>query len=284
MTENDEPLEPITLGASDAWDAPSAASPDAGPSRSHRSPAVFALVIVMIVAGLTGYFVTSSLRTSTSMNASTAPGSLTPRNPNTSPSDPKQSALSSIVVQQQDVTGDHTVGLLNDGDRLTEPTLDLCNGTFPSEKLRTARLQVAEVTSDDTAVLSTEAVLYKNDAAAAQAFAELQQVARACPHRPVASPTGGDTLQTTFNAPPDKNWPATPTVSRLAYDFNSVGPGGDTSHFVTAYLRRGRALLGVYFEHPDGAQPAVRGRTTVPSIVQLFEKRLAALPNSVVNR
>jgi hypothetical protein len=291
MTDNDEPLEPINLGPSDPWGAPAASAeppPDPGSSRSSRAPrsaATVALVIIMIVAGVTAYFVTSAFRTGTSLDsASTSPRG--PNSPNTTPADPKQSALSGIVVQQQDVTSDHQVGLLNNGDRLTESTLDLCNGTFASEKLRTARVQVAEVDTDDSPVLSTEAVLYKNDAATAQAFTELQQVARACPHRAVASPTGGDTLVTTFNAPPDKAWPKTPTVDRLAYDFNSTstsGASGTPTHFVTAYLRRGRAFLGVYFAHPDGAQPAVRGQTTVPGIVALFEKRLAALPDSVVN-
>jgi hypothetical protein len=248
---------------------------------------VVALVIVMIVAGIAGYAVTSALRSGTSMSGpTTSPGGSTPGGANnpTTPADPGQKALTAIVVQQQDVTADHTVGLINNGDGLGEPTLDLCNGTFASEKLRTARLQVAEVASDDTAVLSTEAVRYKNAAATAQAFAELQQVARACPHRAIPSPSGGDTLQTTFNAPPDTNWAKTPGVERLAYDFNTVGTSGGTpTHFVTAYLRRGRAFLGVYFAHPDGPQPAVHGQTTVPGIVQLFEKRLAALPASVVN-
>ena len=137
------------------------------------------------------------------------------------------------------------------------------------------------------ATIVTAAALCFTSALTAQAFTELQQVARTCPHRPVPSPTGGDTLQTTFNPPPDKNWPHTPGVDRLAYDFTSLrtgaGAGEQSAHFVTAYLRRGRVFLGVYLARPDGPQPAVRGRTTVPAIVQLFEKRLAALPTSVVN-
>lgn len=275
MTDNDEPLEPITVGPSDPWGAPPP------PHRPSRSPAVVAVVIAMIVAGVAGYFVTSAARSGTSMTSTGS--SRRPNSPSTTPTDPRRSALTKIIVQQQDVTGDYTVGLIGEGDQLTAPTLDLCNGTFASEKLRTARVQVAEVGPDATPALSTEAVLYKNPAAASQAFTELQQVARACPHRAIPSPTGGDTVQTTFNAPPDKNWPKTPTVERLAYDFTTVSAGEQPTHFVTAYLRRGRAFLGVYFAHPDGAQPPVRGQTTVPGIVQLFEKRLAALPDSVVN-
>jgi hypothetical protein len=48
------------------------------------------------------------------------------------------------------------------------------------------------------------------------------------------------------------------------------------------YLRRGRALLGVYFSRPDGAQITVEGQTTIQEIVGVFAARLAALPTSVV--
>ena len=127
MTEYDEPLEPIPLGQSDPWGAP----PPAGSRSSHHglSAAVVALVIAMIIAGLTGYFVTSATRTGKSVQSA-----------NALPADPRRSALTAIVVQRQDVTDDYIVGLINDGDRLTEPTLDLCNGTFPSEKLRTSMI------------------------------------------------------------------------------------------------------------------------------------------------
>ena len=48
-------------------------------------------------------------------------------------------------------------------------------------------------------------------------------------------------------------------------------------------LRRGRILMGVYFAHPDGAQPAIQGQTTVAGIVDLLAKRIAQVPASVVN-
>jgi hypothetical protein len=49
------------------------------------------------------------------------------------------------------------------------------------------------------------------------------------------------------------------------------------------YLRRGRALMGVYFAQPDGSQIAVADKTTVAGIVGVFESRMANLPASVVN-
>ncbi|MCU1450764.1 MAG: hypothetical protein JWP02_2934, partial [Acidimicrobiales bacterium] len=115
-------------------------------------------------------------------------------------------------------------------------------------------------------------------------FAELQKLAAECPSTPVTSAQGEPTVQTTFAPPPDGAWPQTATVQRLAYDFVTTDANGQTQHSIAVYLRRGRALLGVYFPHPDGAQPPVAGKTSVPDIVSVFAARLAALPDAVVNR
>ena len=131
-------------------------------------------------------------------------------------------------------------------------------------------------------MLSTEAVLYGTPAGAAQAFAELQRVAAACPSTPVVSPVGEPTTITRFNAPPDGSWPQTPTVNRLAYDFVTTDNTGQTGHFLAVYLQRGRALVGVYFSQPDQPQPAVAGQTTISGIVGVFADRLAKLPANVV--
>jgi hypothetical protein len=59
---------------------------------------------------------------------------------------------------------------------------------------------------------------------------------------------------------------------------------GQSSPLVTVYLLRGRALLGLYFPAPNGAQPAVAGKSSIESIVALFEQRMAALSSKVVDR
>ena len=41
--------------------------------------------------------------------------------------------------------------------------------------------------------------------------------------------------------------------------------------------------MGLYFGNPNQAQPAIDGQTTVPGIVSVFEKRMAALPPAAVN-
>jgi hypothetical protein len=194
--------------------------------------------------------------------------------------DPSASALSSLIVKPADVTAPSTVALLPGGAGLGVATLDLCNGNFPSDDLRTARLQDGVFDAQENATLSTEAVLYGDSAATTQAFSELKSVAAACPSTPVPSESGPVT--TKFNPAPDANWPQTPTVNRLAYDFTSTDGSGQANHTIAVYLQRGRVLMGVYFFQPDGDQAPVAGQTTVAGIVGVFAGRMAALPTSVV--
>jgi hypothetical protein len=177
-----------------------------------------------------------------------------------------------------------TVAAIPGGTRVSGgPTLDLCNGTFPSESQRRARLQVAAADAQGNATLSTEAVLYSTPAGATQAFSELKSVAANCPGSPVASPVGETTVTTRFNPAPDGAWPQVAGVERLAYDFVSTDQSGQAQHSVAVYLRHGRALMGVYFPTPAGAQSAAAGQTTLAGIVNVFASRLAQLPASMVN-
>src|SRR4029077_6453436 len=98
----------------------------------------------------------------------------------------------------------------------------------------------------------------------------------------VKSPVNEGSAETRFNPPPDKTWSRTPSVERLAYSFVTTAPGTRTTS-IAVYLRRGRVLLGLYFPRPDDPQPAVDGKTSVESIVGLFEARMARLPKTVVN-
>ena len=207
----------------------------------------------------------------------TAPGA------SPSPADPSASVLATLVLRQSDVTATEIVGTINGGDSVGGgATLDLCNGTYPSEDLRTARLQVAGVDFSGSEVLSTEAVLYQSPANVTQALSELQSVAAKCPGTPVVSPVGEPTITTHFNAAPDGAWPQVASVQRLAFDLVITDSTGSAQHYITVYLLRGRALLGVYFAQPDGPQAPVAGQNTVPGIVNVFAQRLAAVPASAI--
>jgi len=299
--------DPWTAGQSRFWDgaawtgetyrpgavAAPAVSAVPGPAfrtmypRSRRSrggaPAIVAgLVALALLSGAVGYAIQASTESNDSANraqgpTTTAPGPTTP-----APDAADRRALSGLVVQQADVGATSAVVLIPNGNRTTQPTLDLCNGTFETEKLRVARLQVAEVDTNGRVLLSTEAVTYRNAAATTAAFAELRRVRAECPNEPVTSPVGEQTAETRFNARPDQSWKRTPSDERQAYSFTTTA-AGNTSASIAVYLRRGRVLLGVYFPKPAGAQPGVEGKTSVEDIVGLFEARMAALPANVVD-
>ncbi|GAC1598862.1 MAG: hypothetical protein NVS3B21_24760 [Acidimicrobiales bacterium] len=207
---------------------------------------------------------------------------LTPPSRSPGPADPASSVLAGLVVGQGDVGPGTAVRPLGGGTQLDDPTLDLCNASFPSESARTARLQVVALNGTGDQVLSTEAVLYRNSAATAQGFGELKAAMRTCPTAPVTGP-GGDTSATRFNPSPDVAWPATATVERLAFDFTTTDVLNQTHHDVAVYLRRGRVLEGIYFFSPDGPQPPVAGQTSLAGITAVFAARIAALPASAVD-
>ena len=278
---------------------PAPASDEAAATRSRLPTGlgfVALVVAVMLVVGslaTLGGYLAFRHKSSSPPVAATTPGRTLPpftapgQSPTTVPADPAAASLSSLVLNQADVPPSVLVQTDDQGDQVsaTAGTLDLCNGTFPSESLRTARLQVSAYDGVGNSLLSTEAVLYKNTAASEQAFSELKSVAASCPATPVVSPIGEPTVTTHFNAPPDVGWaPPPPSVSRLAYDFTSSdATAGATAHYVTVYLRRGRALIGVYFHAPDSPQITVAGQSTIEHIAGVFATRLAQLPASVVN-
>jgi hypothetical protein len=244
------------------------------------------MLVVGALGTLGGYLAfrhRSSSPSASGLNPSVVP-TLPGAAPST-PSDPSASVLDSLVLQQADVPSTIVVQPDPSSGQFTAgaPTLDLCNGSFPSESLRTGRVQVTAFDGTAMAVMSTEAVLYRNPAATEQAFSELRSVAANCPSTPVTSPVGDPTAMFQFNPPPDGQWAATPSVTRLAYDFTSIDELGATDHSVAVYLRRGRVLVGVYFFAPDSPQITVAGQNTIERIAAVFGGRLANLPASVVN-
>ncbi|HET6793273.1 MAG TPA: hypothetical protein VFH45_02450 [Acidimicrobiales bacterium] len=240
-----------------------------------RSRRAVALLLSMAAAFGVGFgltFARNPSAPSASPNPAPSPSTTAPAGP----TDPAAAVLRSVVVQQADVGPSLAVALIPGGDQVTgQTTLDLCNGAFPSESERTARLQDAVADAQGNEVLSTEAVLYHSAADTSQAFAELRSVAAHCPAGPVASPVGEPTVTTRFNPPPDGAWPQVAGVERQAYDFVSTDESGESSHGVAVYLRHGRLLLGAYFQSPDAPQPAVGGQTTIAGIVNVLSQRMA---------
>ncbi|MDP1851947.1 MAG: hypothetical protein Q8K48_05965 [Candidatus Planktophila sp.] len=95
--------------------------------------------------------------------------------------DSKQVALSKFGFNADDFSQEWSVLPMNGGTTLVDPSLDLCNGTFASEKERVERRQVVATKPESKfSFLSTETVRYSSPAAAQSAQRELVKVMNQC--------------------------------------------------------------------------------------------------------
>lgn len=259
--------------------------------------------VALIAVGLIGALILMTgaalwVRSTTGRNdarpaATSSPRPTSPPSPDSSPSpsgepSPSEnprgtvaSALEALVLHQRDVPDKYKVAPIPGARSVTDqPTLDLCDGAYPSEQERVGRLQVsARDTSSGQTTLGTEAVQYSSVDATAQAFDEVDEVAIQCQGTVSLDFGNGTPVQTTVTAGADRDWHTTAGVDRLAYTVADTDMlSGSESQQVVVYLRRGPLLMGLYFPHPGGKQMAVEGHTTVPEIVKVFEKRLLNTP------
>jgi hypothetical protein len=96
-------------------------------------------------------------------------------------SDEKQVKLAKLGFRAEDFSQEWTVLPMGGGTKLDDPSLDLCNGTYLSEKERVERRQLAATKVGSTfAFLSTEVVKYSSVAAATAAQKELVKVVAQC--------------------------------------------------------------------------------------------------------
>jgi hypothetical protein len=265
----------------------------APPSRRPNTKAILALLLVFGIALGTTIGLLIPKHSSKNSAAVATPPAATPTNPPvvptpsptapTTPTAPINGLLQTFSLRQSDLPSGQVLSLIPDGDTVNDPTLDLCNGTYASEKRRVARLQLSADTTD-ASVISSEAVLYDSPTGTAQAFTELQQIAKSCPSTPVDSPVGEPTVTTSFGTKPDSSWPTVADVQRLAYSITTTDTSGGQSKSTVIYLRRGKALLGLYIPTPDpgGPSASVQGKTSTADIVAIFEKRLANVPASAI--
>ena len=266
--------------------------PSAGePSRSsRRRGATWLALSAGIIAGFAAGFAVADARDNPVTAARVSSASATPRSAAASPSqqpfiesdepptpsaspappapsgpvDPDAPLLVRLGLRPSDVDPPGAVALIKDGDGLQAATLDLCEGRFPSDSRRTARRQLAAADSTGGFVMSSEAVLYESASALDGGFEELTQAAPKC--------KADSTL--------DKDWPQVDGVQRLTFDFTTTGADGKEARSTAVYLRSGRALLALYFRYPGVTKTPVAGKTTVPEVVAVFARRLAALPTA----
>ena len=96
-------------------------------------------------------------------------------------SDAKQIAMAKFGFRASDFSQEWTVLPMGGGTTLDDPSLDLCNATYPSEKDRLERRQVAATkVGTPFAFLSSEVVRYSSAAAAQAAQKELVKAIAQC--------------------------------------------------------------------------------------------------------
>src|SRR5579872_4037296 len=155
-----------------------------------------------------------------------------------------QPNLAKLILKPSVVGKGYDIGILPTGLGGADRTLDLCGvKNYPSESLRTARIQVGYTKTNGKLELSNELVRYKSGGAA-EAMKEVAQHAATCPSKPIA-----------FEGQP----PLVYTISRIADP--KLLPGslalrvdvsgtikGKKVHAVrfTVYQRIGNTLSGVY--------------------------------------
>jgi hypothetical protein len=150
-------------------------------------------------------------------------------------SDEKQIKLAKFGFRASDFSQEWTVLPMGRGTTLEDPSLDLCNGVYLSEKERVERRQVAATKEGSTfAFLSSEVVRYSSAAAASAAQKELVKVLAQCQS--------------------EKGY-KDPTGALVPYEFKTLTniPAGvmGESNRVFVYTNidsgvRGRTLLGFY--------------------------------------
>ena len=100
-------------------------------------------------------------------------------------------SLPSLILRPSQVGAGYRLQQRSDGHGVRGfVTLDLCGFSFPSEQLRSARLQVNYVHSGTAAEVSNEIVRYRKGGAV-QALREVTYAARHCPHTAVPSTVQG---------------------------------------------------------------------------------------------
>jgi hypothetical protein len=125
-----------------------------------------------------------------------------------------------------------------------EATLDLCAGTFASEALRTARLQVRYSHTGSGVDVSNEVVRYAGGGAK-EALREVGAVARSCAAKPKVVQRGTVTETYRISALKDPKLPKGAIVVKLQITLQQ-GKQRQTQTGVAVYQVKGNTLSGVY--------------------------------------
>jgi hypothetical protein len=186
----------------------------------------------------------ASRATATSPGASNGPLTTVPATGGSASSSPTAaSPLEAIVLRPADIGPGVAQREIPGGRSLSQPTLDLCNGTFASESLRTDRIQVLFTDPGGRVFLSNEVVSYQ-PGGAEQAYGELRALVGRC--RTPYPVSGGSASRIRFG-PRDTRLQDRQFVATALFSFRE-GPGRVWSAAVYQFV--GEDFSGVYTYAP----------------------------------
>ena len=166
--------------------------------------------------------------------------------------DEKQVKLAKLGFRAEDFSQEWIVLPMGGGTKLDDPSLDLCSGTYPSEKERTERRQVAATKIGSTfAFLSTEVVKYSSAAAASAAQKELVKVLAQCQTDKGYKDATGTLVPYDFKTL--KNIPAGVVADGNRVFVHAVIDSGDRARTLLGFYQfNGDTFTGLYVMNEDG--------------------------------
>jgi hypothetical protein len=170
----------------------------------------------------------------------------TPAEVDESLEDSKQLALSKFGFNVNDFSQEWVVLPMPRGTTTDDPTLDLCGGTFASEKDRLERRQMSIYKqSSPFSFLSTEVVRYSSAAAASAAHKELVKVLAQCQSEKGYKNAAGALTPYAFKALPPLPAGLVSENSRVLVD-TVIDTGDSARHLLGFYQFNGDMFTGLY--------------------------------------
>jgi len=171
-------------------------------------------------------------------------------------SDDKQAKLAQLGFRADDFSQVWTVLPMDGGTKLDDPSLDLCSGTFPSERDRVQRRQIAATKEGSTfSFLSSEVVKYSSAAAASAAQKELVKVLAQCQLDKGYKNAAGALVPYEFKTL--KNIPAgVVSESNRVFVYAVIDSGEDARTLLGFYQFNGDTFTGLYVMNSNGFSDA----------------------------
>ena len=191
-------------------------------------------------------FVVVGANTTTATFANEKPLARTPAEVDESLEDSKQLALSKFGFNVNDFSQEWIVLPMPRGTTTEDPTLDLCGGTFASEKDRLERRQMSVYKQGTPfSFLSTEVVRYSSAAAASAAHKELVKVLAQCQSEKGYKNATGAITPYAFKPLPPLPAGLVGENSRVLVD-TVIDTGDAARHLLGFYQFNGEMFTGLY--------------------------------------